>query len=98
MKTLLKVLIVRCISTAVHADKHNPYTNPSYSDVFQQNGSHDNGNSENSNGHQGEGNHGVGLGNQQHSVPTIPLPAAVWLFGTTMMGYLYSIRNRNRIA
>ena len=92
MKKLVMLLL---ICAAMSASATTNWNNPTMGDVFHQNGSNGNGNSENSKGNQGEGNNGNGLGNQALTVPSVPLPAAVWMFGSAMMGYLFSIRRKS---
>jgi|688.fasta_scaffold11334_20 hypothetical protein len=45
-------------------------------------------------GGNGGGNNGVGNGNGGPIVPSVPVPGAVWLFGSALVGFVTISRNR----
>lgn len=47
-------------------------------------------------GGNGQGNNGVGNGNGGPFVPSVPVPGALWLFGSALVGFLAIGRNRKK--
>lgn len=100
MKKTLVILAMVLVSTSVFADRHRDndrHDRDIHGSAFtgntniQTNNGNNNGGNPQTGGN-GQGNNGQGNGN----LPSVPVPGAVWLFGSALAGFLTISRSRKK--